>query len=562
MQEMTKSDSLAPPRIVITGFMATGKTSVAQILADMLGLEFIDTDTEIEKSAGLPVAKIFERHGESYFRDMEKSLCADMKDTCGSVIATGGGTLLDTATFDLFAQTAHIVLLETTTEALYQRLQFSRKRPLLCEDGVALSGDALRERISALVKERADLYSKIKNTVNTTNRRPVEVAAQIAAMLELPSESLFVNPGAGSTDGDNSTPRGRYGVSRVDIGRGSLSKLGNYLIDLGLTGHAFLLMPETTRGLFTTQLQASLRLAGITSTLLEVEDGDARKHLDQTSDIIDRLIDSGARRDATIIPVGGGVTGDIGGFVASLYMRGVPLVHVPTTLLAQVDSSIGGKVGVNHSLAKNLIGSFYQPHLVVVDPCTLRTLPLTEVANGMAEVVKYALVGSQTLFNYLEEQTSSDSQTRLRNTHFLERCVLESARIKCQIVNEDPYEKDRRRTLNLGHTVGHALEASAGYGGLKHGQAVSIGLIAALQIAVVRGTTGKDILDRTRYLLSWCGLPIKCERFDRETFTRSLSLDKKVRNGRLHFVLPTGIGSARVVDDVSVDEILSTVGVA
>lgn len=547
------------PTIVVTGFMGTGKTSVGRELSGMLGLEFLDTDTEIERATGRTIAEIFARQGETRFREMERELCAKLTNKRGAVIATGGGTLLDAATYELFRRTAHIVLLETSIDVLCRRLEANSNRPLFNEDGRPSSGALLRERAAAILAERRPAYERISNRVDTSESTAIEAAARIVASAPLRHETLFIDPSGALSQGTlESAPKGRHGVSRIEIGRGALSRIGIRLGDMGLVSHAFLLMPEVIQRFFLAQIARSLDDAGIPFSVITVEDGDPRKDLAQTQRIIDDLIEHGARRDAIVIPVGGGVTGDIGGFAASLFMRGVSLVHVPTTLLSQVDSSIGGKVGVNHPLAKNLIGAFYQPHLVLNDPCALRTLPIEEVSNGMAEVVKSALIGSEPFFDFLDEEMSKDAAVCLRDIGFLETCVVESARIKCEIVNADPYERDRRRTINLGHTVGHALETSAKYHGLKHGQAVSLGLIAALQIAVNRGAVTNDVLERTRLILSRCGLPVTLESFDRASVVRSLQLDKKVRNGRIHFVLPTGIGSTQIVDDVTVEEILST----
>lgn len=539
--------------------MGTGKTSVGRELAAMLGLRFVDTDTEIVRSSGRSIAEIFAESGEADFRRMERSVCEKIVADGGDiVVSTGGGTLVDDGLYRLFAERGAVVLLEASLDVLCQRLDSDGERPLLAADGSAPSGAELGAKISKILAERADAYRRVGMRVDTSERTTEQTAARVAALLDLPATSLDVNPMVAVQQRPDEDPlRGRYGLSRIELGRGVLSRLGPLLREMGLTTHAFLIMPPVTTKYFLEQLAASLGEARIPHSVIEIEDGDPKKNLLQVEAIVDKLIEHGARRDATVIPVGGGVTGDIGGFAASLFMRGVPLVQIPTTLLAQVDSSIGGKVGVNHPLAKNLIGAFYQAHLVLSDPCTLRTLPIEEISNGMAEVVKAALIDDEAFFEYLEREASKDASERLRDIAFLEKCAFEAARIKCRIVNEDPYERDRRRTLNLGHTVGHALEASTHYTGLKHGQAVSLGLLAAMRIAEARGALGHDILDRTRALLTWCGLPVVMDAFDRETVVRSLSLDKKIRNGRIHFVLPTGIGSADVIDDVTVDEIVA-----
>lgn len=540
------------PVIVVTGFMATGKTTVGRLLAGMTGLDFVDTDAEIEHRTGSSVGDIFEKHGEVRFRELERKLCADLESRDGVVIATGGGTLIDDTNHNRFRDRAHIFRLDVPIDVLCERAGDADTRPLLAGDS---SSVGLRERLAAILERRAPAYAKIGRVVDNNRRTAQATAAAIAALVDFPVSRTIVNPLA-ALGATATTQRGRFGISQIDTGRGAIGGLGRRLGDLGIDTRAFVLMPPGIQPLFRARIGASLEAVQVPYEVIGVEDGDASKSLEQVRALIDRLVDAGAGRDAVIVPVGGGVTGDTGGFVASAFMRGVPLVHVPTTLLAQVDSSIGGKVGVNHAAAKNLVGSFYQPHLVLIDPASLLTLPLDEVANGMAEVVKSALIGSDTLFNYVEDRVKEERDACFRNIDFLEHCVTESAAIKCRIVGEDPFEGDRRRVLNLGHTVGHALEAAGAYGDLKHGQAVSIGLVAALRVAVARDAIEPSVLDRTATVLSWCGLPVDPGAFDRDAVVASMRLDKKVRRGQLQFVLPTEIGHARIVGDVSADEIL------
>ncbi len=531
------------PTIVITGFMGTGKTTVGKTLSEMLALDFVDTDAGIEESAGCSISRIFDTLGEAHFRNLERAFCLSLEGRRGVVIATGGGTLLDEATFDLFSRMGQLVLLEASADVLSLRIARSGVRPLLAMKHDGDSSDRLEHRIETLLMERSYVYDRIPLKIDTSRLEPIGAAARIVSALQIPCHSMEVT----------FAPR----TARIDIGRGVLSKLGERLKTFGIGARAFLLMTEKIRDTYLPQIAASLEREEIPFSVVTIDDAESRKNLAQAEEIIDRLIVQGARRDATIIPVGGGVTGDLGGFVASIYMRGVPLVHVPTTLLSQVDSSVGGKVGVNHTLAKNLVGSFYQPHVVLIDPCVLRTLPIEETANGMAEVVKTALIGSVPLFLYLESQMRDDPETRLRDIGFLETCVRSSARIKACIVNEDPYEKNLRRTLNLGHTVGHAIESSARYRGFKHGQAVSVGMVTAFQIAVTRGLIEKSLLDRVSSLLLRCRLPVTLESFDEGSVRESVRLDKKIKRDRIHYVLPTGLGEAIVVDDVSEKEILT-----
>ncbi len=556
------TESSARPVIIISGFMGTGKTAAGKVLANLLALEFIDTDTEIENSTGLSIPAIFDAHGEAHFRKLEESLCLSLEDTHGVVIATGGGTLLNESIFEMFSRIGQLVLLETSADVLSLRITENDTRPLFFTQSDADLETPIETRIKTLLESRSHVYDRIGIRIDTSRLKPAEAAAQIAAAIDIPCQSaeLSLIPTGARTDGRDpeSILRGRGGTAHIDIGRGVLSTLGDRLESFGINSRVFLLIPDNVRELYLGQLTASLEHVSIPFSVIPVNDGDSSKNLAQAEYIIDKLIAQGARRDATIVPVGGGVTGDLGGFVASLFMRGIPLVHVPTTLLAQVDSGIGGKVGVNHPLSKNLIGSFYQPHVVLIDPCTLRTLPTVEISNGMAEVVKSALIGSASLFAFLEKHMSDDPGVRLRDIDFLEACVTESARIKIRIVNQDPFENNLRRSLNLGHTVGHAIEASTHYNGIRHGEAVSLGMIAALRIAVNRSHIGRDLLDRTLALLKWCGLPVRLERFERESVRESIRLDKKIKKGKIHYVLPTGLGNTVVTDDISEEEILST----
>jgi 3-dehydroquinate synthase len=455
-----------------------------------------------------------------------------------------------------------LVLLEASPGVLNSRISATGGRPLLAGSRLHEAGSSLTSRIETLLEERSPVYKRTPLRVDTSDLRPDEAAARIATALELPCHSLEVCfiPAAKTPTGNaaEGVLRGRSGAAHVDIGRGALFKLGSRLRSFGVGSKVFFLATETIRDLYIPRLAASLDREGIPYCVVTIDDREERKNVGQAEEIIDKLIAQGARRDATIVPVGGGVTGDLGGFVASIYMRGVPLVHVPTTLLSQVDSSVGGKVGVNHALAKNLIGSFYQPHVVLIDPCTLMTLPIQEIANGMAEVVKSALIGSASFFEFLESRMTGDRERRLRDIAFLETCVFESTRIKARIVNEDPFEKNLRRTLNLGHTAGHAIEASGRYRGMKHGQAVSIGIVTAFRIALGRRLVDGELVRRVSSLLSWCGLPVGLEAVERAGIRESIRLDKKITQGKIHFVLPTGAGSTIVVDDVSEEEILAT----
>jgi 3-dehydroquinate synthase len=281
-------------------------------------------------------------------------------------------------------------------------------------------------------------------------------------------------------------------------------------------------------------------------------DGERHKNLQTVARIYDALIRARADRSSAIVAVGGGVVGDIAGFAAATFLRGVPVVQVPTTLLAQVDSAIGGKVGVNHAQGKNLIGAFHPPAVVLVDPSLLSTLPRREFRAGLYEVIKYGVIASRELF---DQVSTSLPALFKRDNAALMPIVSESCRIKARVVEEDERETGVRRTLNFGHTAGHALEAVTKYKRFRHGEAVAYGMLIAADIARARGTMPAEDRDVLSALISKMGpLPAVAD-LDVEDVLEAITHDKKIVAGQLHYVLPAGIGTCEVVSDVTKDEI-------
>ncbi len=277
-----------------------------------------------------------------------------------------------------------------------------------------------------------------------------------------------------------------------------------------------------------------------------IPDGERAKTLTTVSRLLDRMVELKLTRQSTVIAFGGGVVGDVAGFVASIYMRGIPVVQIPTTLLAQVDSSIGGKTGVNHRVAKNLVGTFHQPRLVLSDPLTLQTLSDREYASGLYEAVKYGVIRDRVLFEDFERNTLLTE----RHPEAIGRLVARCAAIKADVVMSDEKESDLRRILNFGHTVGHGLEAAAGYQRIKHGEAVGYGMIAAARI----GRTLEKIADRDvrriENTIASIGRLPPLNGISSKEVLAAIQHDKKVRNGAIHFVLPRAIGQVEVTPDV------------
>jgi 3-dehydroquinate synthase len=308
--------------------------------------------------------------------------------------------------------------------------------------------------------------------------------------------------------------------------------------------------------LFGAQLQESITAAGLDCDLITFPRGEASKHLGTVAELASRLAQLGVDRKDALIALGGGVTGDITGFLAASYMRGIPFIQVPTTLLAQVDSSVGGKTGVDIPEGKNLIGAFYQPKCVYIDSLLLKSLPPKELLNGLAEVIKYGVIWDSDFFAYLSENRGAILALDLP---VLEKVIARCCSIKAEVVAADERESDLRRILNYGHTIGHAVEAASGYS-LDHGLAVAIGMVAVNELAVGKGLISRETADRVRELIAAYGLPVDIPaEYDCRQIKDYLKTDKKTIGGRIFFVLPTEIGKVVVTDDVAdglVDQVI------
>jgi 3-dehydroquinate synthase len=534
--------------LVLCGFMGTGKTAVGRELARLLGRPFVDLDEVIEEAAGGPVADIFGREGEEGFRRRERAAVAGLPPDAGLIVATGGGVLLDPDNRRALAAGGQLVLLTATPEALAARLQGDATRPLL--QGAADP----TTRIAELLAARADAYGGLDLMLDTTDLTPLQVAVEVVRALG-PVAAATQIAVAGAAGHAPLAARGLTST-RVVTGRGVIAGLGDELRARGVNGHVVLAMAPAVARHHGPVLAAAMAAAEHPVSVLEVPDGDQHKTFEHAVSLIDTLAGLGCDRDACVVAAGGGTVGDLMGLVAALYMRGIALAMVPTTLLAMVDAHLGGKTGVNTPRAKNLAGAFHPPLLVLADPVLLETLPAAELANGLAEVVKTAIIGDAALFAELEAAMDrGDGQALALDAALLERCVTACAAVKSGVVTRDPWELGERRVLNLGHTLGHALEAQRELG-LSHGQAVSIGLVAACRLAHQRGLLPGELLDRTRRLLRGCGLPVRPPDVADAALRARLKLDKKRRGATLRFVLPRALGQVVVVDDVTDDEAL------
>lgn len=340
----------------------------------------------------------------------------------------------------------------------------------------------------------------------------------------------------------------------IVIKRGLVSEVGSSVTALGLKGRVAVVTNPTIANLYADKVMKGLRGAGLNPVLITIPDGEEYKSLNEASKVYDGLVQHRMERSSAIIALGGGVIGDMAGFVAATYLRGVPYIQIPTTLLAQVDSSVGGKTAVNHPSGKNLIGAFYQPKAVYIDPEVLKTLPERELKAGMAEVVKYGVIWDEAFFEFLEKNSGVLHSIGRELTHSIER----SCEIKAEVVGKDETEGGLRSILNLGHTFGHAIEAASGYGTYRHGEAVSIGMVMAARFSARLGLCGAEIEERVSKLLSSLGLPVDAPDIPAEALVESMWLDKKVSGGKLRFVLVTGIGKVvlKEVPEADVREFL------
>ena len=340
------------------------------------------------------------------------------------------------------------------------------------------------------------------------------------------------------------------------IENGLLARAGALLRDLLAPGsRLFVITVAPVRRRWGKKLMGSLAAAGFEAKILEMPEGERHKRLASVEMLGEKLVGLGADRNVAILAFGGGVCGDVAGFLASMYMRGVELVQIPTTVLAQVDASVGGKTGVNLKAGKNLIGAFWQPRVVLIDPEVLSSLPAREYRAGLYEALKCGVIGNPELFHEFEEHREKIAK---RDPATVERLIAESVRLKAHVVSVDEKENGLRRVLNFGHTIGHALEAETGYRSLLHGEAVAWGMIAAAEVAAGVG----KLVDAEALRIREATLSVgKLPKLDvkAKSILRRLQSDKKTRNGRVHFVLPTEIGKVEIVSDVPESVVLGAV---
>ena len=333
----------------------------------------------------------------------------------------------------------------------------------------------------------------------------------------------------------------------IYIGSGLLMQTGHQLKENGFAGKLAIVTTPIVKRLYGDALKQNLTAEGFRVVILQVPDGEEQKSLGTAGRLYNELTDFHAERTTPLLALGGGVIGDLTGFVAATYLRGVPLIQIPTTLLAQVDSSIGGKVAVNYDRLKNIIGAFYQPRLVISDIATLKSLTPRELSDGLAEIIKYAVIKDEGLFAYLERNLD---KIRALDSGALEEVVFRSSKIKAEVVEKDERDLGIRNILNYGHTIGHAVESASDFK-VGHGGAVAIGMLAAARISNKLGIFDKSELDRLKDIIQRAGLPTEMPSLKVESIVQAMKHDKKILRGRIRFILPKSIGEVFITDKVS-----------
>ncbi len=540
--------------IFITGFSGTGKSSVGREVAGRLGWRFLDTDELIAASAGKPIQRIFDVDGETVFRRLERECLTLAARGERQVISTGGGIAEDGSNRKVMEGNGVVVCLEACPETIHERLETERRgsgepvvRPML-------AGSDPLATIRSLKAQRQFNYTLAHWTVHTDSLSVGEAADEVVRVWSVLSKTKSTTewPGEKNLAATVRTSSGDYPVW---VGWGLLDSLGERVKATIGPSVAYIVTDEGVHKQ-ARHAQRSMESAGIPTHMLLIPPGEQSKSLEKAQLIYRWLAERKAERGHLILGVGGGVVGDLAGFVAATYLRGIPFALVPTSLLAMMDSSIGGKTAVDLPQGKNLVGAFYQPRFVLSDVGTLRTLPERELTSGWAEALKHGLILDEGLLATFEGQkapiTTLDPDAA---TDVIRRSVA----VKANIVSQDERETlGIRVLLNYGHTIGHAIEAATGFGKLLHGEAVSVGMMGAAYIGQAMGMTSADEVDRQRAVLEAYGLPLSCPGLEVGAVLDAMRSDKKTAGRTIRWVLLDGIGKAVTRDDVPAEVVEET----
>jgi shikimate kinase/3-dehydroquinate synthase len=552
--------------LIITGFSGTGKSLVAKEVARGLNWDFLDTDAEIVKQTGKPIAEVFRLDGEDKFRELEREMIRKACQQKQTVIAIGGGAIVDRQNYELLSKTGLIVCLEAKPETIYERLFREAAYSSETEVRPLLANDNPLERIRQLKTSRQPYYANVDWTVHTDNLNISQVAKEVIRawgvlrythphLNPLPSRERILGSQPKADDDVACVVETATQSYPVFVGYGLLDKLGEKMKQAALSGTATIISDENVFALYGSKVERIIKDAGFAVNSFVVPPGEETKSMDYAIKIYNFLVEHRAEREDIIIALGGGMVGDLAGFVAATFLRGMFWIQVPTSLVAMVDASIGGKVGVNHPEGKNLIGAFYQPNMVLTDCQTLTTLPQRELTSGWAEVIKHGLILDEEFNQFLEANVYK--LTKLE-PELLTQAIAHSAAIKARVVKQDEKEREGKRTiLNYGHTIAHGLEAATQYKRFLHGEAVAIGMVGAAKLSQRLGLLHLAGMERQQALLQKFGLPTVFSGLDSTEITRVMELDKKVKGKAIRWVLLQDIGQAIIGSDVPRQDVLA-----
>jgi shikimate kinase/3-dehydroquinate synthase len=527
--------------IFLVGLMGAGKTTIGRMLARRLGMHFADSDHEIEARTGASVPWIFEIEGEASFRRREADMIRELTAGSGLVLATGGGAVLNPESRRLLAERGTVVYLRASVNSILQRTSHDKNRPLL------QTADP-RRKLEDLTAQREPLYREIADLVIDTGRPNVQ--SMVQTILD---QMAAIDMGRQRTKARSTMNEQACTTLNVELGERSYPILiGRGLLDDGAllarhigsgSGKVAIVTNTTVAPLYLDKVAAPLRADGRDVVTIVLPDGEEYKNWQSLNLVFDALLANKCDRKTTLVALGGGVIGDLTGYAAASYMRGVPFVQIPTTLLSQVDSSVGGKTGINHPLGKNMIGAFYQPRAVIADTATLDTLPERELSAGLAEVIKHGAILDLDFFDWIE---ANIGQLVARAHAALAHAILRSCEIKADVVRRDEREGGLRAVLNFGHTFGHAIENGLGYGEWLHGEAVGCGMVMAADLSHRLGLLDADSALRVRRLVKAAGLPVEAPDLGAQRWIELMEVDKKNEGGAIKFILLKPLGSPSI----------------
>ena len=538
--------------VYLIGFSGTGKSSVARLIAQALRWSFIDMDEEIESSCGKSISEIFQTKGEKWFRDEESKLLNNISVKNKHIISTGGGVPVKDQNMNLMLKTGYVICLDASVDQIVARLSILAGKDNKLSDRPKITNLSV-EDMSNFKSERANIYSMANFTINTNHLTVEQVTNELLKSINKFLNKLNVIEWQKIDDFCTSVEN-INNIYPVYVGSDLYEKLPQMLKPFLIKHKVFLLADDGSK-LYMRKIQKVFELNKIKTTTLVLNSGEQSKSLENTSSIYEWLSSEHADRDDILLGIGGGMVGDISGYVAATYMRGIKFVLIPTTLLSMSDSSIGGKTAIDVNNIKNLVGSFHAPSLVVSDLLALDTLPQRQINSGWAELIKHGFIKDRELldqmmdikdFNYLNEELIS--------------IIKKSIKIKADIVSVDENEKyGQRILLNYGHTVGHAIEASTNLNKYTHGEAVSLGMVFAAKLSNKLGLLSDDDYNFHIQILNKFNLPTDFKDINWENCFDLIKNDKKVKDGKINWVLLKSLGNSFTKNDISEDILMEIV---